>query len=150
SPGFLAFRTAAERSGPAFSREKNRHTGPFSPVAGTWKKEPARSSGFTPLPCRSGALRQFGSCRDDQSGLLNPAAGIGGPVPALKGNAADVVSFLVVQYFKIGLRETGPDLGTRTAQVDQPIVPVVKNRHRPPSLGLGFGVIKHGLTLLGL
>src|SRR5262245_45261392 len=68
---------------------------------------------------RSGALGQLGLDGDVQVGLVEPAAGVGGAVPALEGDRADVLALLVVEDVEVGLREVGADLGGGTAEVDQ-------------------------------
>src|SRR5262249_35036769 len=97
----------------------------------------------------SGAAGQFGLHRDGEVALVLPAAGVGGAVPALQRNRPDVLALLVVEHLEVRLPEVGADLRGRAAEVDEAFAAVVEDRDRPPSLGLGFGLVEHVVTLLG-
>jgi hypothetical protein len=70
-------------------------------------------------------------------------------VPALQANRADGLALLVVEDLEEGGWEAGADLGRGTAQVNETFGAVVEDGHRTPTLGLGFGLVDHELTLLG-
>src|SRR5438067_13001685 len=92
----------------------------------------------------AGQLHPYGNV---EIGLVHPPAGIGSAVPALQRDGANVVALFVIEHFKEGVLEAGADLSRGAPEVEQPIAAVVRNRHRPPTLWLRFGGIKHGLTL---
>src|SRR5262249_47761958 len=99
---------------------------------------------------RSAGAGELGAGGDGQVGLVHPPAGVGGAVPALQRDRADVVALLVVEHFKVRLGEAGAHLGRGAAEVDEAVPAVVGDGHGPPSLRFGLGVVKHNPTLLGL
>src|SRR5439155_15612518 len=95
-------------------------------------------------PGQSGAASQ--NLADEgniEVGLVEPTAGVRRSVPALQRDRADVVPFFLVENFEKSLLKTGANLGRGSAKIQQPIVPVVKDRDGAPTLGLGFGLIEH-------
>src|SRR4051794_40223425 len=93
---------------------------------------------------RSGAAGQLGLDGNVQVGLVQPAAGVRRPVPALQGDGADVVAFLVVEDLEKRLGEVGADLGGGATEVKKSVTAVVEDGNGPPALGLRLGLVKHG------
>src|SRR5260370_12828587 len=98
----------------------------------------------------SSAASDFHARRNSQVGLVNPSASIGSTVPALKGDGTDVFPIFVIENFTERSRKSGPHLSGRAADEEQAIFTIVEQGHGPPTLGLRFGGVKHGSTLLGL
>src|SRR5438270_470860 len=98
----------------------------------------------------SSTARDFHAGGKGQVRLMNPAARIGRTVPTLQGDGGDVFTFFFVEDFLKRGRETGPHLSRGPSDEKQAIIPIIKHGHSPPALGLRFGGVKHGTTLLGL
>src|SRR5207253_2881549 len=56
---------------------------------------------------QSSAASQFGLDREVEIGLVKPAAGIGGALPALQRDGANVVTLLVIENLEVSLTEVG-------------------------------------------
>src|SRR5262249_5650104 len=97
----------------------------------------------------SSALSDLGGSRDVQRSLVDPAASGRGGVPALERDRADLIAFLILEYFKERAGETGTHLRGGTAEEDETFGTVIENGDGAPALRLGLSVVKHGLTLLG-
>jgi hypothetical protein len=81
---------------------------------------------------------------------MHPAARVGCAVPALQGDAADVVALLIVQQFKVAGAKIRANLSGGTAQENQLVGSIVEQGEGAPTLRFAFRLVKHGLTLLGL
>src|SRR5207247_982373 len=97
-------------------------------------------------PRRSGAngLHELRGHWQVECGLLHPAAGVGGTVPAFQADALDVFALLVVEQIEVRSGEASSHLGRGAAEVDEPFGAVVKDGDRTPTLWLRFGLIEHG------
>src|SRR5579863_3357958 len=81
---------------------------------------------------------------------MHPAAGVGGAVPALQRDRTNVVALFFVEHFDEGRGEACTDLGRGASQVKEAVTAVVEDRHSPPALRFGFGLVNHESTLHGL
>src|SRR5205807_201043 len=90
----------------------------------------------------SRAAGQLGPDGDVQISLVEPAAGVGGAVPALQRDGADVVALLVVEDLEVGGDEVVADLLGGAAEVDEPVGAVIEHGHRPPPLRLRFSLVE--------
>src|SRR6266404_7453408 len=72
-----------------------------------------------------GAAGDLGGNRHVQVRQVHPATGVGCAMPTLQGDRADVVALLVVEDFKEGAGEAGPDLRRGAAKIEQPVAAVV-------------------------
>src|SRR5205823_2950950 len=92
---------------------------------------------------------ELGADGDGEVGLMEPAAGVGGALPALQRDGADVVALLVVEQVEVGVGEAAADLGGGPADVEEAFGSVVEDGDGAPALRFRFRVIEHRLTLLG-
>src|SRR4051794_29939693 len=136
---------------PACAEGTGRTPARTSPDGGGFNgKKPTRRDGWAwviPTDC-SAASPGLGDADADrgghlQVGLVHPAAGVGGAVPALQRHGGDVLAFLVVEQLQERLGVAGADLGRGTAQVQEAIGAVVEHGHGPPALRFGFGLVQH-------
>src|SRR4051812_37880808 len=90
-----------------------------------------------------------GRGRDLERALLLPDAGVRGAVPALQADRHHLLALVLVE--QVGERLDVPlaDLGGRPADEEQGLAAVLELGHGAPALGLAFGGIEHGVTLLG-
>src|SRR5262249_27360140 len=103
-----------------------------------------RGSTFSGVrPRNSRAAGELGLDGDGQIGLVEPAAGVGGAVPALQGDGAHVVAFFLVEDLEERLAEVGPDLRRGAAEVEQAVGAVVKDGHGAPALRFRFRLVEH-------
>src|SRR5262249_48941931 len=78
-----------------------------------------------------------------QVGLVHPAAGIGGAMPALQGDRTDMLALFLVEHLEKRLGKTGTDLGRGPAKIQQAVAPIIEDRHGAPPLRFGLRVVKH-------
>src|SRR5262249_34765281 len=86
---------------------------------------------------------QLGLDRDGQVGLVQPAPGVGGAVPALQRDGADVLALLVVEHLEEGRREVAAHLRRGAPEVEEPVGAVVEDGHGTPSLRLRLSLVDH-------
>jgi hypothetical protein len=91
----------------------------------------------------SGGLRQFLGHGDIQVGLMDPASGVGSPVPALERHARDVLAFLIIKHFEESSPQAAPHLRGRAVQVQQLVGPIIEDGNCAPALGLRFRLVEH-------